>query len=155
MKGREVDPVEELLASINTAGRLYGLFGIGFGLLAFCFGDSLWGARAYDTAKLVPGAPQSWGALSALFGVMVICGPLLGKRYGWRVSAAGSWLIGVWCYVFAIFFAVDALKRQEAFGLSGAWLFSILGTLAINRGRVGTRLGRLAEHPIHDDIEEW
>lgn len=152
MRHREIDPVEDLLGSINAASRLYGLFGIGFGVLAFCFGDGLWGSRAYDTAQLVPGAPQSWGALSMLFGMMVIFGPLLRGRHEWRVSAIGCWLMGVWCYIFAIFLATDAIKRQEAFGLSGAWLFSVVGTLAINRGRLGMRLGRARELPIdHGD----
>ncbi|UYL86874.1 membrane protein [Gordonia phage RavenCo17] len=125
------DPVETLLASVRTAGILYGVLAVGYGLQTVVFGDALWGSSAYGLAQKVPVAPQSWGVVFALFGIGILVGVRTRRP---EVTAASCWLAGVWCYVFAIFFLADSFRRGEVFGITGFWLYTIVGTLVINRG---------------------
>lgn len=98
------DPVEALLASVRTAGILYGVFAVGYGLLTVVFGDALWGSGAYGLAQKIPAAPQSWGVVFAAFGIGILVGMRVRRA---NLTAASCWLAGVWCFVFAIFFLAD------------------------------------------------
>ncbi|QAY05758.1 membrane protein [Gordonia phage Vasanti] len=132
------DPVEALLASVRTAGILYGVFAVGYGLLTVIFGDALWGSGAYGLAQKIPAAPQSWGLVFAVFGIGILAGIRTRRP---ELIAASCWLSGVWCYVFAILFLADSFRRGEAFGITGFWLYTIFGTLVINRGACARKVG--------------
>lgn len=131
------DPALSLLATSRTASHLYGVWAIVYGILTFIFGDALWQSRAYDLAHKIPVAPESWGAVLSIFGIMILYGQFRSK---WTISSLGCWLTGVWCYLFAIFFLIDAIRRGEAFGLTGTWIYLILGTLMINRGALSRKV---------------
>ena len=135
---RVTEPVEALVAGSRTAALLYSAFCVGYGVLTLVFGDSLWGSRAYDTAQMTPVAPQSWGVALLAFGIMGVVG--VARRQGGLI-VWGCGLAGIWCYVFSILFLADALKRHEAFGATGWWVYLILGTLMINRAIQARRVG--------------
>lgn len=134
------DPVDALLATTRTAGILYGVFAVGYGLFTVVFGDALWGSAAYGLAQKVPAAPQSWGVVFAVFGVAILIG-IIGRRHHRELTAVACWLAGIWCYVFAIMFLGDAIRRREALGITGFWVYMILGTLMINRGACAHKVG--------------
>lgn len=65
-------------------------------------GDPIWAAHAYDTAKLLPGSPESWGAVLLTAALLMFGGMFTGRRRPfltgvvvamlWNLFFAGSFL---------------------------------------------------------------
>ena len=100
--------------------RMLGTWAIVHGLLTILNGAARWASPVYDTVRLLPGSPYTWGVILVCAGILVLWAslkgidlnlPLIGndtyKSYR-LVKNTGLWIIAIWCSLFAIGVATAA-----------------------------------------------
>lgn len=73
----------------------------GYGLSLIVGGDPIWAGPAYDTARLLPASPESWGVALLVGALMVVGGMFTGRR---RILLVGMWVGLLWNFFFALSF---------------------------------------------------
>ncbi|WBF03894.1 hypothetical protein SEA_MAREELIH_111 [Gordonia phage Mareelih] len=111
------------------------LFPLAYGTLTFVFGDALWGkGTVYDTAQIVPGAPQTWGAYTFICGLMILYGTRTkNKDRRARFIILGCGFQVIWSAFFALTFVIDCLDYATPLGATGALIHSTLLYFYANR----------------------
>lgn len=123
-----------LIDFVRTATVLLGLLPLMYGGLTWFYGDSLWaGSLAYGTALSVPWAPQSWGTMFIVVGVVIIGA----ARRGHRKCIAISTLVGA---LMLSMFMVTFLTEVFSNGKEGAWppalVYGVMSLLFLARSRL-------------------
>ena len=127
----------EAFAYVRGSTQAFIIFPIGYGILTLVFGDELWGAgRLYDAAMVIPFAPESWGVLALVFGILMAIGEFSERKMFLSVGCA---MMGIWCYTFAALFLIDCLRYETPFGAPEALLYSVIGTHYWGRSRLALK----------------
>ncbi|QZD97542.1 membrane protein [Gordonia phage LonelyBoi] len=100
--------VQDITMWLATAAGAYGL--------SLMEGASIWVGHAYDTARLLPGSPQSWGAILMTVAVLIGVGMFTGKRSILLSGIAGAML---WNLFFALSFLKEYIELRTD-GVPGA-----------------------------------
>ncbi|QDM56370.1 membrane protein [Gordonia phage Sidious] len=88
--------VQDITMWLATAAGAYGL--------SLMEGKSIWVGHAYDTARLLPGSPQSWGAILLASAALIGMGMFTGRRTVLLTGITGAML-------WNLFFALSFLKE--------------------------------------------
>lgn len=94
----------------DTVQDLTGMAGIlatASGMSLLVQGEPIWALGIYDTAKTLPGSPESWGIISILVGVLMFIGMYWGRRLFMKY---GCLLGALWNFFFAVSFMDEAYK---------------------------------------------
>ena len=94
------ETVTQITMFMATMALLYG-----FTLIQG--GDPIWVGHAYDTARILPGSPESWGVILLLGAAFMMTGMLRDYR---RLYLAGNWIAILWNLFFALSFLREAIK---------------------------------------------
>lgn len=86
---------------LATAAFLYGL--------SLMEGKAIWVGHAYDTAKLLPGSPQSWGAILIAGSILMFAGMFTGRR---SVFLTGLVTAMLWNLFFALSFLKEYIELR-------------------------------------------
>lgn len=124
------NPLKALLDYARGNGLLHGIFAIIYGTLTFIYGDDLWEGPAYYNASKIPYAPQSWGAVAMLAGIIIILGSVKGKE---KLVKWGCFFMSTWCLFFASLFLKDFIETKMAFILPAAVSYYHAAFLMVNR----------------------
>lgn len=124
-------------AFIRRVTAAFAAMAIGYGILTFIFGPRLWGPPAapgglYSTAMTVPGAPQTWGAVAIVAGVLILVGQYR-RRYLMLQWGCRVW--STWLFFFAITFTIDAFNGV-ATANPPAWVYFCLAVVMVIRGEL-------------------
>ncbi|OZD74904.1 hypothetical protein CH273_25810 [Rhodococcus sp. 05-339-2] len=124
--------VSDLLFFARSVTVVLGALAIGYGTLTFTFGAALWSgpSHVYGTALTVPYAPQSWGVVAIVAGVLVVTGQLASRH---RVVVAGAAVMILWFLFFAISFLFDVVNSGNPFGAPGVLVYTLLCVLMVLR----------------------
>jgi hypothetical protein len=101
-----------------------GAFGVIQGTLILASDPSRFTGPSYITLTELPGAPQTWGAVALVAGVLILLGSW--GRF-WRLKAVGLTLLSAWAFVFsvgifiAIFVANAPTTGALPYTVIGAW----------------------------------
>lgn len=131
------DKLKALLDYAKGNGIVHGLFAICYGLLTIIFGDELWNGPVYQNANKLPWAPQSWGLVALLCGVIILYGAYRDRE---RLVRWGCFFMAVWCFVFASLFLKDFIEYKAALSLPGVISYYHAAFLMINRSVLSKRV---------------
>lgn len=115
---------------------VHSLFAITYGMATVVWSDALWLGGVYDTAKEIPFAPESWGFIAMLSGSMI----LYGARNGQVFVKWGCGILSAWCFIFAIFFAIDCIANKTPLGIPGVISYLYIALLVVHRGVLAEKL---------------
>lgn len=118
--------------AIQALARWLLTVGIGLGALILIGGDPRFTGAAYATALRYPYAPESWGIVIGLVGVVGIVASLLGRL---KLTAAMLYLFAAWCLFFAHSFIQTATENPAA-GTTGVPVYIGLAVSSILLGVV-------------------
>ncbi|QMU19361.1 hypothetical protein [Gordonia rubripertincta] len=93
--------VQDITMWLATAAFLYGL--------SLMEGKAIWVGHAYDTAKLLPGSPQSWGAILIAGSILMFAGMFTGRR---SVFLTGLVTAMLWNLFFALSFLKEYIELR-------------------------------------------
>ena len=129
-------------AFIRGSIGLLSLLPILYGLLTWVFGDDLWsGSEIYATALTVPGAPQSWGTIFLVLGLVLMTGAL---RVHLRLVAWVSLLTALILATFMVMFGVEYLARQNESSLPPALAWGVFSLLFLNLWWLAHKMDRIS-----------
>lgn len=127
---------------------MIGSMPIAYGILTLIFSDDLWARQegqydtelgVYDSASLVPHAPESWGVVFILLGATILFSALKGWH---RTTAASAMACGFVFSFFAVTFLVDAIKSQVEPAWPPFFVYLCLAGLLVNRSRLSLAWGK-------------
>jgi hypothetical protein len=101
------------------------LWSVYYGTATIVGGKQRWAAAAYETALLVPGAPESWGITLLLGGVISIIGWLTHSRI---LLIIGSGIGFFWSIGFAISLMIT-LAGNPTVGFGGFGTYILLAVM--------------------------
>lgn len=104
------DKVEAMSGFLAREAYALSGFAIFYGCLTWIFGRGLWPPE--QSAFKIPWAPQSWGTLMIVFGLVTIVVSHRRLRWSKYVSLAMRTLVLVWG-IFAITFLVDIFQDHD------------------------------------------
>lgn len=114
---------------VEQSGRVYSLGAILAGVAIVLGGRGRWAAHDYDTALLIPGAPESWGYTLTTLGALMLFGLMRGHR---KLVMTASWGCALWCWFFAVSVTVEVIQNPGV-GYLGPVMWGTFGTLFIFR----------------------
>jgi hypothetical protein len=123
---RSVATESQLIRAINVVTattRLMATFAAFQGLFIILGHKERWGSPALKTALQFPGAPESWGAVLMVCGLMALAGSLTRR---WWLIRAGMLGIAIWCFFFASTFVYTAITDHRA-GTTGILTYVVIG----------------------------
>lgn len=131
------DKVQLLTTYVNTETVILACLPIAYGVIALIYGDAIWfagneGVDVYETAFLVPYAPESVG------GAFVFCG-VLTLLFNQKKQRWGRWLAfacGVSAVVFLIFsagFFIDIVAHEAVQAYPPFFVYLTFTFVMVNR----------------------
>lgn len=102
-----------------------------YGILTWVFGSALWaGSPVYRHALQVPLAPQSWGTVFIVLGVLSVW---FGETRRYRALAVTSILLALTLGMFMFTFALSAFSTHTLAGIPPAVVYGIFAMAFLNR----------------------
>ena len=102
-----------------------------YGILTWVFGSALWsGSPVYQHALSVPYAPQSWGTVFIVLGVLSVW---FGEKQQYRALAVTSILLGLVLGSFMFTFAAGAITSNTLSAIPPAVVYGIFALAFLNR----------------------
>ncbi|QGJ87270.1 hypothetical protein SEA_WOCKET_24 [Gordonia phage Wocket] len=80
-----------------------------YGISLIHGGDPIWVGHAYDTAKLLPGSPESWGVILLTGSLLMFVGMFAGRR---KVFLSGVVTAMLWNLFFALSFLNEYIELR-------------------------------------------
>ncbi|AOE44548.1 hypothetical protein SEA_JUMBO_37 [Gordonia phage Jumbo] len=108
----KVEP-DSISAVQNTQDTLmlYATWGFFYGLALVAQPDQIWAFGYYETAKMVPGSPDSWGIFSMIGGILIFIGMMVRPKPA--LCAMGLAFLVVWNFFFAFSFFREYLNDMS------------------------------------------
>jgi hypothetical protein len=101
---------------LNSLTLVLGFWGVVLGTLTILGGGPRWRSPVFETALLLPGAPESWGVILATAGALLLVGWGVrhsGRPVGDYLVAAGYLGGFLWTGFFGFALGVVALHNPE------------------------------------------
>lgn len=116
-------PEARLLLLANSV--ILGAWALVLGILTIIGHDLRWSSPVYDVARLLPGAPESWGIGLVVGGILLLGGCVL-RHAVWLTL--GNLVCFTWTGMFGASVASVALSTETvSFGAAvTSWTFSLL-----------------------------
>lgn len=86
---------------------LAATWAVGYGLSLILQDRGIWASAVYDTARLVPGSPPSWGIILSVGGLMMFVGMHLGRR---GLMRYGAWIGLLWHFFFVVSLSKEVIE---------------------------------------------
>lgn len=130
--------------TVQALARGASTVAIILGIIIIQGGAARWRDRIFEVALQFPGAPQSWGALIVVFGLVALVGSLCGRR---KIVATGLYLCAVWTLALGSTLGAEAFQNPNVsrtdsilyFGTTV--LFILLGAAYSSSGKRGVSVG--------------
>jgi hypothetical protein len=121
-------------AYIKASTIVMSLLPISYGILTFVFGDELWGSSSiYSTALQVPWAPQSWGMLFFVLGVLNVWFALSRRDAGIAICSV---LVAVVLAMFMVTFLTEVFTNDNVGAMPPAAVYGVFAIAFMNRARL-------------------
>lgn len=110
------DTVQDLTMLFATGALVFGLF-------LLTQPNSIWNLDVYDSAKTLPGSPDSWGAILMTGSILMFAGMWFGRRY---LMLLGTMVAAAWNFFFALALLPAAIDGKIGYSSVGVYVVIFL-----------------------------